>query len=101
MLEKIPARHKVIRHVRPKLSCRTCETIIRAPSPDLPIEKGRLSAGLITNVVVSKYLGGLPPYRQSAILAREGIDNNSGRAIAPRHRRDPKELPIPRFRTRW
>lgn len=74
VLEKIPARLKVIRHVRPKFSCRTCETIIQAPAPDLPIERGRPGAGLIANVVVSKYLDGLPLYRQSAILAREGIE---------------------------
>jgi transposase len=74
VLEKIPARLKVIRHIRPKLSCRSCETIIQAPSPDLPIEKGRPGPGLIANVVVGKYLDGLPLYRQSAILAREGIE---------------------------
>jgi transposase len=74
VLDKIPARLKVIRHIRPKLSCRACETIIQAPAPDLPIEKGRPGAGLIANVVVSKFLDGLPLYRQSAILAREGIE---------------------------
>jgi len=74
VLEKIPARLKVIRHIRPKLSCRACETIIQAPAPDLPIEKGRPGPGLVANVVVSKYLDGLPLYRQSAILAREGIE---------------------------
>ena len=74
VLDKIPARLKVVRHIRPKLSCRACQTIIQAPAPDLPIEKGRPGAGLIANVVVSKYLDGLPLYRQSAILAREGIE---------------------------
>jgi len=74
VLEKIPARLRVIRHIRPKLSCRSCETIIQAPAPDLPIEKGRPGPGLVANVVVSKYLDGLPLYRQSAILAREGIE---------------------------
>jgi len=74
VLEKIPARLKVIRHVRPKFSCRSCETIIQAPAPDLPIEKGRPGPGLIANVVTAKYLDGLPLYRQSAILAREGIE---------------------------
>lgn len=63
----------MIRHIRPKLSCRGCETIIQAPAPDLPIEKGRPGAALIANVVVSKYLDGLPLFRQSAILACEGI----------------------------
>src|SRR5271156_5114241 len=74
VLDKIPARLKVVRHIRPKLSCRACETIIQAPSPDLPIEKGRPGAGLLANVVVSKYLDGLPLSRQSATLAREGIE---------------------------
>ncbi len=74
VLEKIPARLKVIRHIRPKLSCRCCERIVQAPAPDLPIEKGRPGPGLVANVVVSKYLDGLPLYRQSAILAREGIE---------------------------
>ena len=74
VLEKIPARLKVIRHIRPKLSCRCCECIVQAPMPDLPIEKGRPGPGLVANVVVSKYLDGLPLYRQSAILAREGIE---------------------------
>src|SRR5579864_3107751 len=73
VLEKIPARLKVIRHIRPKLSCRCCERIVQAPTPDLPIEKGRPGPGLIANVVVGKYLDGLPLYRQSAILAREGV----------------------------
>ncbi len=66
MLEKVPARLKVIRNVRSKISCRSCETILQAPSPDLPIEKGRPGPGLIANVVVGKYLDGLPLYRQSA-----------------------------------
>ena len=74
VLEKIPARLKVIRHIRPKLSCRCCERIVQAPAPDLPIEKGRPGPGLVAHVVVSKYLDGLPLYRQSAILAREGIE---------------------------
>ena len=74
ILEKIPARLKVIRHIRPKLSCRCCERIVQAPMPDLPIEKGRPGPGLVANVVINKYLDGLPLYRQSAILAREGIE---------------------------
>src|SRR5271157_3468525 len=74
VLEKIPARLKVIRHIRPKFSCRACETIIQVPSPDLPIEKGRPGPGLLAHVAVSKYLDGLPLYRQSAILAREGME---------------------------
>ncbi len=64
----------MIRHIRPKLSCRCCERIMQAPMPDLPIAKGRPGPGLVANVVINKYLDGLPLYRQSAILAREGIE---------------------------
>ena len=74
VLEKIPARLKVIRHVRPRYACRTCEGVFQAPAPDLPIERGRPGPGLIANVAVSKFCDGLPLYRQSVILAREGID---------------------------
>jgi len=74
VLERIPAQLKVIRHIRPRLSCRSCETIIQAPAPDLPIEKGRPGPALIANVVVGKYIDGLPLYRQAGIIARGGVD---------------------------
>ena len=74
VLEKLPARLKVIRHVRPRYACRTCETVLQAPAPDLPIERGRPGPGLLAHVLVSKYLDGLPLYRLSGILAREGVE---------------------------
>jgi len=74
VLERVPARLKVIRHIRPRLSCRACETIIQAPAPDLPVEKGRPGPALIANVVVGKYIDGLPLYRQAGIIARDGVD---------------------------
>ena len=74
ILENIPARLKVIRHVRPRYACRKCEAVFQAPAPDLPIERGRPGPGLIANILVGKFCDGLPLYRQSVILAREGID---------------------------
>ena len=74
VLEKIPARLKVIRHIRPKYACRLCEKIFQAPAPELPIEKGRLGPGLLAHVAISKYCDGLPLYRQSVILARECVE---------------------------
>ena len=74
ILEKIPARLKVIRHVRPKYACRICQQVFQAPAPDLPIEKGRPGPGLLANIAVGKYCDGLPLYRQSAMLAREGVE---------------------------
>ena len=43
MLEKIPARLKVIRHVRPRYACRACEAVLQAPASDLPPDDERLS----------------------------------------------------------
>jgi transposase len=74
VLEYVPASFKVIRHVRPKLSCRVCETIVQAPMPSLPIERGKPGPGLLAHVLVSKYADHLPLYRQSGIYAREGVD---------------------------
>jgi len=74
VLEKIPAKLKVIRHVRPRYACRLCEKIFQAPAPELPIEKGRPGPGLLAHIAVSKYCDGIPLYRQSVILGREGVD---------------------------
>jgi transposase len=73
VLEYVPSSFKVIRHVRPKLSCRSCETIVQAPMPSLPIERGRPGPGLIAHVLVSKYCDHAPLHRQSVIYAREGV----------------------------
>lgn len=74
MLEYVPARFKVIRHVRPKLACAGCEAIIQAPAASRPIARGLAGPGLLAHVLVSKYADHLPLYRQSAIYAREGVD---------------------------
>ncbi len=47
VLDYVPASFKVVRHVRPKLSCRVCETIVQAPMPSLPIERGKPGPGLL------------------------------------------------------
>jgi transposase len=74
VLEYVPSSFKVIRHVRPKLSCRSCETIVQAPMPSLPIERGLPGPGLIAHVVVAKFADHLPLHRQSVIYAREGVE---------------------------
>jgi len=74
ILDYVPGAFRVIRHVRPKLSCRACETIAQAPPPSLPIHRGRASAGLLAHVLVGKYCDHLPLHRQAEIYARAGID---------------------------
>jgi len=72
-LDYVPGRFKVIRHVREKLSCRTCDTVVAAPAPDHAIARGRAGAGLLAHILVSKYDDHLPLYRQAEIFAREGV----------------------------
>jgi transposase len=74
VLEYVPSSFKVIQHVRPKLSCRSCETIVQAPMPSLPIERGRPGPGLLAHVAVSKFCDHIPLHRQTRIYAREGVE---------------------------
>src|ERR1700761_1184204 len=73
-LEYVPASFKVIRHVRPKMCCTRCDTILQAEAPSRPIDRGLAGPGLLAHVLVSKYADHLPLYRQSEIYAREGVD---------------------------
>jgi len=73
MLEYVPERFKVIRHVRTKLVCIRCDRIVQAFAPSRPIERGVAGPGLLAHVLVSKYCDHLPLYRQSEIYAREGV----------------------------
>lgn len=74
VLEYVPGRFEVVRHVRPAFSCRACESMTQAPMPSLPIERGLAGPGLIAQVLVAKYCDHLPLYRQSEIFAREGVE---------------------------
>jgi transposase len=81
-LDKIPSKLKVIVTRRPKYACRQCEKtgaddtagIIQAPAPARLVEGGLPTEAFVADVVVSKYAWHLPLYRQSQMLAAEGID---------------------------
>jgi len=74
VLDYVPARFRVIRHVRPKMACPECERIVQVEAPSRPIERGAAGAGLLAHVLVSKYADHLPLYRQAQIYAREGVE---------------------------
>jgi len=74
MLEYVPARFKVIRTVRPKLSCTRCDRIVQQPAPHRPIARGLAGPGLLAHVLVAKYSDHLPLYRQSEMYEREGVE---------------------------
>ena len=74
VLEYVPASFRVIRHVRPRVVCRSCDRTIQAPPPRLPIERGKPGPGLVAHILTAKYCDHLPLYRQAEIYAREGVD---------------------------
>jgi transposase len=74
MLDWVPAELRVIRAIRPKYACRTCETVAQAPAAERPIAGGLATPALLAQVLVSKYCDHTPLYRQSQIFARHGID---------------------------
>ena len=65
-------RVKVIR--RPRYGCRACsDAVVQAPAPERPIDGGMATEALVAHVLISKFLDSLPLYRQSQMLARQGI----------------------------
>ncbi len=74
MLEWVPEHFKVIRQVRPKLTCAGCEKIVQAEAASRPIARGMAGPGLLAHVLVAKYCDHLPLYRQSEIYARDGVE---------------------------
>lgn len=76
-LDVVPARYRVLVVRREKRACPKCpEAGVRtAPAPERIQPKGRLSDGLIIDVLIRKYLEHVPIYRQCATLLRDhGID---------------------------
>jgi len=80
-LDFIPAKVQVVRHIRPKYACRACEgveddgpTVRTAPMPPQIIPQGIVTPGLLAYVLVSKFVDGLPFYRQQNMFGRLGVD---------------------------
>jgi len=74
VLDYVPGRFQVIRHVRPKYACKACDAITQAPAPALPTPRGRATPATLAHLLVSKYCDHLPLYRQSEIYGRDGVD---------------------------
>ncbi|MEW3673789.1 transposase, partial [Pseudomonas aeruginosa] len=74
VLDYLPGQFKVIRHVRPRLACPACDSIVQASAPSRPVDRGMAGAGLLAHVLVSKYADHTPLYRLSQIYARQGVD---------------------------
>lgn len=82
-LDIIPQQVRVIRHERVKYACPCCHSGLRlAQKPPQVIPKGLLSEAALAWVITSKYLDGLPLYRQAALLGRFGGTDLSRNTLA-------------------
>ena len=74
-LDVIPAQFRVVVTHRPKYACRACdEAVVQAPAPERLIKGGLPTEAMVASVLVAKYAWHLPLYRQSQMLATQGLD---------------------------
>ena len=73
LLERLPERYVLQVQQRPRYACRCCKAMAQADAPSRPLVRSYAGAGLLAQIMVSKYQDSLPLYRQGQMLAREGI----------------------------
>ena len=74
-LDIVPAKVRVLRHIRGKYRCPSCEGHLRtAALPAQPLAKSFASPGLLAFIVTAKYVDGLPLYRQQQQFGRIGVE---------------------------
>jgi len=66
-LDVEPTKFFVHRHIRPQYACRTYETITAAPIPPAVIDGGMAALGLLTWVLIGKFLDHLPLYQKREV----------------------------------
>ncbi|MGC0393439.1 MULTISPECIES: IS66 family transposase [Bradyrhizobium] len=73
-LDRVPAWLRVLRTIRPKYACRSCEgPIVQAPAPARLVEGGMATTALIAHIAAAKYAWQSTLYRQTQILAGQGV----------------------------
>lgn len=74
MLDVVPVSWRVVRHIRPKYSCRACDSIVQAPAPVKAIARCKATFATLAHIVVAKFDHHLPLYRQAEMMAAQGMD---------------------------
>jgi transposase len=73
-LDYQPARVRVIRNIRPKYSCPCCARVAIAPVPLQLLAKSLATPALLAHIATTKFVDGIPLYRQESQFDRLGID---------------------------
>jgi len=78
-LDYIPPTLQVLKHIRPKYACRSCQgvddegpSVKIAPAPKQMIPKSMASPGLLSHIITAKFVDSLPFYRQENQFKRLG-----------------------------
>jgi len=74
ILEYTPGKFYVEKYVRPKYVLPKEEKIVIGELPTLPIPRGNAGAGLLSHLLISKFVDHLPFYRQVQQFKRQDID---------------------------
>ena len=73
-LDVSPAIVRVLRTIRPKYGCRSCEgAVVQAKALPRIVDGGMASTALVAYVVTAKFAWHLPLYRQAQMFAGQGI----------------------------
>jgi len=101
-LEYQPGKLYVNRYVRPKYVSADNQTILIAPLPERPLPKAIAGPGLLTQILIDKYVDHLPLHRQQQRFSREKINipystitdwvSNSCKLITPLYEALQKEV---------
>lgn len=70
----VPQQFYIIEHRKVKYACDCKQCIKTAPLPKQPLPKSQASPQLLSHIMVSKFLDGLPLYRQEKMALRNGFD---------------------------
>ncbi len=73
-LDVAPVQWRVVRTIRPKDSCRSCDKIVQAPVPVRAVARGKATFATLAHIITSKFDHHLPLYRQAEMMAAQGID---------------------------
>lgn len=78
-LDIIPAKIQVIRHIRLKYACRSCDgtegsVVTIAPVPEQIIPRSIATPGLLAHIFTAKFIDAVPFYRQEKQFERLGIE---------------------------
>jgi transposase len=74
ILEYTPGKFYVEKYVRPKYVLPKEERIVIGELPSFPIPRGNAGAGLLSHLLISKFVDHLPFYRQVQQFKRQDID---------------------------